>query len=466
MEVQAQGFEHRLAELEAQIDRLNVALQAWRDTQDHLHPMELRLTRLTDQCADILKQWTATGERHAQAVGELEARLTGWNEVETRLQREASSRFQSLERVIEQEWATLRHLHEEPARQLRAHADSLTEICVATAGNTQTGLERAEARLATLERDLHRRMDELARDLHGAVNELRHRTEATSLRGPSSPWSLDEVTRLHHELREGPAPPPRTNLNVPIEMPRVDRVDPPTTALTSRLSEPLFGEPSQPSTVVSFADTKPSDAAPVVEPARTTREDRLWYAAIAVLVLATGIAAAFATSFYRQAGTAAARASQAQQQAEDIATAADQRIEAARQDAATRIAQARETASKAQVTSDVLAAPDLIRFNLSGGEATSRISAQVLWSRSRGMVFSGSRLPAAPAGTTYQIWLITLNGPAVNAGTFTPDESGRATTATDSPPSGPRPITGVRVTIESTPGAPEPSGTIVLARAP
>ncbi len=235
MELQAQGFEHRLGELEAQIDRLNAALQHWRDAQDHLRPMEQRLTQLTDQCADILKQWTATGERHAVAVGELEARLTGWNDVETRLQRDASSRFQALERVIEQEWATLRHLHEEPARQLRAQAESLTEICVTTAGSAQTGLERAEARLATIERDLHRRMDELSRDLHAAVAELRHRSEASALRGPASPWSLDEVTRLHHELRDGA--PSRASLDV--TEPAV--VESPVTSLAPRAAAPMFG---------------------------------------------------------------------------------------------------------------------------------------------------------------------------------------------------------------------------------
>jgi hypothetical protein len=63
------------------------------------------------------------------------------------------------------------------------------------------------------------------------------------------------------------------------------------------------------------------------------------------------------------------RRPQAQQHAEEIASSADKRIEAARQDAATNIAQARETASKAQVTSDVLAAPDLVRFNLTVAKA-------------------------------------------------------------------------------------------------
>ncbi len=183
-----------------------------------------------------------------------------------------------------------------------------------------------------------------------------------------------------------------------------------------------------------------------------------------MLALAAGISVAFAMSFYRQAGTAAAQASQAQQHAEQIATAADQRIEAARKDAATSIAQARETASKAQVISDVLAAPDLVRFNLVGGEGADRSSAQLLWSRSRGMVFSGSRLPPPPAGSIYQIWLLSADS-AVSAGTFEPDASGRATSATDTPPNAPRPLTGVRVTLEPAPGRPAPSGAIVLARA-
>jgi hypothetical protein len=464
MELQAQGFEHRLGELEAQIDRLNAALQHWRDAQDHLRPMEQRLTQLTDQCADVLKQWSATGERHAVAVGELEARLTGWNEVETRLQREASSRFQALERVIEQEWATLRHLHEEPARQLRAQAESLTEICVTTAGSAQTGLERAEARLATIERDLHRRMDELSRDLHATVAELRHRNEASTLRGPASPWSLDEVTRLHHELRDGA--PARGNLTG--AEPAV--VESPVTSLAPRVTAPMFGSAIDGTPVQAVAEPRtatPDAASAPVDDAPAPRTDWRWYAAVAVLAVAAGISVVFAMSFYRQAGTAAAQASQAsqaQQHAEQIATAANQRIEAARQDAATSIAQARETASKAQVTSDVLAASDLVRFNLVGGEGANRSSAQLLWSRSRGMVFSGSRLPPPPAGSMYQIWLLSADR-AVSAGTFVPDGSGRATSATDTPPNAPRPLTGVSVTLEPAPGRQEPSGAIVLARA-
>src|SRR5262249_10086877 len=148
----------------------------------------------------------ATGERHAHAVGELETRLTGWNDFESRLQHDVTWRFKELERLIEQEWAALRRLHEEPARQLREQAESLAEICVNTAGSAQTGVERAEARLAKIEQDLHRRMDDLSRDLHVVAAQLREQTLAT-VRGPAGSWSLDAVTRLHQEIRDGAGAP-------------------------------------------------------------------------------------------------------------------------------------------------------------------------------------------------------------------------------------------------------------------
>jgi chromosome segregation ATPase len=194
---QAAGLEQRLGDLEAQIERLTLALARWRESEEHRQPVEHRLAELTEQCADVLRQWTVTSERHAHAVGELETRLTGWNDVETRLHRDATSRFQGLERTIEREWASLRHVHEAPVRELREQAETLTEISVNAAGSAQTGLERAEARLATLEHDLHRRIDELARDIHAVLAELRQHAPS-ALRSPASSWSLDEVTRLHH----------------------------------------------------------------------------------------------------------------------------------------------------------------------------------------------------------------------------------------------------------------------------
>ena len=136
---QVPELEQRLSELQAQIDRLSLSLHLWRQTQDHLQPMERRLAQLTDQCAETLDRWTVTGERHAQVVNELEARVTGWNDAEARLQHDASQRIQSLERLIEQEWTDLRRLHQEPLRELREQAASLGEVSAAAAQSAQAG---------------------------------------------------------------------------------------------------------------------------------------------------------------------------------------------------------------------------------------------------------------------------------------------------------------------------------------
>jgi hypothetical protein len=450
-------LEQRFVDLEAQIDRLNLMLQRWRETEDDREPVERRLAELTDQCAGILKQWTATSERYAQAVGELETRLTGWNDIETRLQRDATWRFQGLERTIEREWASLRLLHEEPARQLREQAESLTEICVNTAGSAQTGIERSEARLATLENDVHRRLDNLSRDLHAVLAELRQHG-GPALRSPASSWSLDEVTRLHHELRDGATVDENRSGVVEqrlVEGPTTSSAPPAASPLLESSGETPVATPIEPPDIARDND--------VGERAPSDRSAWKWYAAVAVLAIAMSVVAGFAWSFYRRANLAVERASEAQQHAERIASAANERIEAARQDAAAQITWARDAASKAQVTSDVLAASDLVRFNLVGGDTAVRTLAQLLWSRSRGMVFSASRMPPPPQGSIYQIWLLTVADP-ISVGTIAPDASGRATLATDSPPDAPRPIVGVRVTLEPAPGRPAPSGPTVLAR--
>jgi Anti-sigma-K factor rskA, C-terminal len=391
--------------------------------------LEAQIERLND----VLQHWTATSERHAHAVGELETRLTGWNDFESRLQRDVAWRFKELERLIEQEWASLRRLHEEPARQLREQAESLAEICVNTAGSAQTGVERAEARLAKIEQDLHRRMDELSRDLHVVASQLREQTLAT-VRGPAGSWSLDAVTRLHQEIRDGSGGP-----------------------------SPERSTPARPvargGTVLDVNNRRAETEEP--QPAERSR----WtsYAAIAMLTITAASAGGVAWTFYSKAKLASEQATRAQNRAEEIATAAGERIDAARHDAAAQIAAAHDTAAKAQITGDVLAAPDLIRFSLAGENGGVRASAQVLWSRSRGLVFSASRLPPAPVDHVYEVWLVTTAGDAISAAIVTPDGSGRVTSATDRPPDAP-PVSGVRVTLEPAPGSAAPTGPTVLAR--
>jgi len=435
-------------------DRLTSTLQESESTGEPSHPVEQHLADLAERCADIVRQWAATSARHALAVNELESKLSSWNDVSARLQRDATGRFQDLERLIEHEWASLRRLQEEPVRQLRDQAESLTEICVSTAGSTQTGIERAEARLALLEKDLHRRMDDLSRDVHAVLDELRQQNTAT-VRSASSSWALEEVTRLHNEIRDGAGAGKNR-----VRDESIPDAPPAPLALL-----PAPGPAQSAGDMRRGTSTEPWDADQrqlSAEPDPGDRRKRL--AAIAAFALVIAIGGGLSVLFYNRASVAAEQAAVARQRAEVMSNATNDRIDAARRDAAAQIELARGAASRAQITGDVLAAPDLMRFNLIGAEGTARASAQLLFSRTRGMVFSGSRLSPPGPGNVYQIWLLTATDP-ISAGTIAPDDSGRATLATDRPPDVPRPITGVRVTVERAPGRQTPSEQTVLFRA-
>lgn len=477
---QVPELEQRLSELQAQIDRLSLSLHLWRQTQDHLQPMERRLAQLTDQCAEILDRWTATGERHAQVVTELETRMSGWNEAEARLQQDAAQRIQSLERLIEREWSDLRRLHQEPLRELREQAASLGEVSMAAAQSAHAGVERAEARLAAIETDLHRWMGELARQIQTAVSDARGRAD-----GPAWPsttrqtsWPLDGVMRLHEQLRQGDdqevvveTPPPAAGTVDVRTIP--EPPESPTSPASAKLPEsPLLAESHM------ADDTNLSERINALERAvtdgktelletaeRRERTTRAWQWAAVVLAVGAVLAAGFAWQSQRQAQLASSRIGEVERQSQRVRDAADQQIAASRETAAREMAQARETAARAETIAGVLAAPDLVRYNLVGQPPGPFRSGQMLWSRSRGLVFSGSRLPAPPPNSTYQLWLLT-SGEPVSAATFLPDPAGRVTIALDTAPSVPRPVLSASVTIEPSGGSASPSGDILLTRTP
>lgn len=161
---------------------------------------------------------------------------------------------------------------------------------------------------------------------------------------------------------------------------------------------------------------------------------------------------------------ASARVVAAEQQVVNTTQTANREVAAARQDADRQIAEARQLAQRAETVGVILTAPDLIRFNLTSGE-TNGSSAQLLWSRTRGLVLSGSRLPAAPPESTYQLWLVT-DTQSVGAGLFVPDDAGRATLVVDAPPRVPGTVVGAAVTVEPSGGRTTPTGRTLLARFP
>ena len=112
-------------------------------------------------------------------------------------------------------------------------------------------------------------------------------------------------------------------------------------------------------------------------------------AAIAVVLLMVGLV--------RWVGgrldDAANRVASAEQQVVATTRLANEEVRSAREDANRQIGEARQLAQRAETVGVILAAPDLIRFNLTSTLADGS-SAQVLWSRTRGIVLSASRLPA------------------------------------------------------------------------
>ena len=118
-------------------------------------------------------------------------------------------------------------------------------------------------------------------------------------------------------------------------------------------------------------------------------------------------------------------------------------------------ARARVTTLEAQLS--VLSAPDTARVDLAGQPAAPSASARVFWSRSRGLVFTASNLPALPAGRVYQLWVLTDQPAPISAGLLTPDLDGRVTAVFPTSRDLPRPV-AMAVTLEPDGGVLSPTG--------
>ena len=425
MQVETNGeLEERLSNLQAQIEHLR------RASAGDPRVLEQRLARLTETGAEILRRWSATADRHAAAVSQFEAHLHDLSDAGTQLQKDASQRLADLERLIEQEWDALRQVHEVPVKQLVEQAANLTEVCIATANSAQQGFDRAEARLTTMETDFQRGASELTREIHMVLSELRaiSQTAPRQLPGETPAWPLEDVTRLHQQLRDAQGAGPTGSLRALPE------------------GSPAEAEPS-------FMSAPPE----------SPRNRILAGVAMGVAAILIVVAGAFIWRLEQDVSASAARVDETQRQLQLTSEAAARDISQKQDEAARQLAAAQELAARAQTIGDVLAAPDLIRYPLVGHDSLASASGQMLWSRSRGFVFSASNLPAPPQDSTYQMWLLTRGG-AVNGGIFIPDAAGRVTLA-DSPKV-PPPMLGAIVTMEPKGGSTTPSGEPLLARVP
>jgi len=421
------------SDLQTQVDHLSSPVRTWPETPERLPPIEQQLSQLVDRCTEILSRWSDVERRHSHAVAEVEERLSEWSAIENRLQQDSLQRMRELERSIGHEWKAIRQIHEEPVKQLREQAAALGETSVAAANLALRGFERAEARISALEATVQGRLNALSEEVHAALAELRRQGPPQGALGaPVAPFPLEGIVRIHDELRE-------THLPEPGVLPRG--------GLTDVLDHDTVAEPVR---VNPHGDEQPHGP----------RFRGLAIAAAAIGVIAFVV---LGINLQRSVNDAAARMTAAERQAQLTTDAANRQIAEARAEAEKQISAARETARQAQIVGNVLAAPDLTRFNLVPTDQASAAYAQVLWSRSRGLVLSASRLPALPSGMTYQAWFITSGDP-VGAGTLVADAEGRATLALDTPANFQRAVTGVIVTTEHTPNQSAPAGETVLRR--
>src|SRR5688572_15663766 len=352
------GLEQRLSRFEAQLDRFSLALHQW---QTH---------ERTPSGTDI------------------------------------DHRIRALEETLDREAHALRLMHEEPMKQLQAHAARLQELCA----NVQTVLAELQAR--------------------GGVP------------APATPkaaaWPLERVVHLHDELRRNgnasDQPPGLTNGN--------------------SADESAAANGGRQRSFIEAINTSVND----------DRQRRRFIAAGAAVVVALVVVVGVMLWVTSRLNDAATRVSSAEQQVATTTRLANEEVRAARNDANQQITEARQLAQRAETVSAVLTAPDLIRFNLTSTLADGS-SAQVLWSRSRGVVLSGSRLPGPGPEKTYQLWLVT-NGPSISAGVFAPDSTGRVTLVVDPPPKVPGPVMGAAITIEPEGGGQAPTGQMLLTRFP
>lgn len=346
-------------------------------------------------------------------------------------------RIKTIEQTLDREAHALRQLHEEPLKQLQAQAASLKDLCTA-ATTSVTGLDQAETRLAELQANVTVLVGDLSRTLQTLVTELQVRgITALSTQNQPAQWPLERVVHLHDELRRA----------------------------GNGGAAPLTAADGRRRAARTFATVPDETKTPIVP--EDNRFDVLKRKPVRIGLIIAGsllLGIGLVRWIEVRLNDASARVVEAERQVAATTHLANQEVTAARQNADRQIAEARQVAQRAETVGNILTAPDLIRFNLASTSEDGS-SAQLLWSRTRGLVLSGNRLPAAPPESTYQLWLVTSTQ-SIGAGLFVPDASGRATLVVDAPPRVAGPVVGAAVTVEPHGGRTAPSGRTLLARFP
>src|SRR3990172_2039647 len=141
----------------------------------------------------------------------------------------------------------------------------------------------------------------------------------------------------------------------------------------------------------------------------------------------------FSVYLYSRVSEAGKRGAAAEQETLQVRQVVTTEIGLVREAFRSATADAASAAARTERVVHVLAAADLQRFELRGERGAPAASGQALWSPSRGLVLTATRLPPAPPGQIGQAWLVTSRG-SLSLGFVSPDGQGRFTSAFDAPP--------------------------------
>jgi anti-sigma-K factor RskA len=169
--------------------------------------------------------------------------------------------------------------------------------------------------------------------------------------------------------------------------------------------------------------------------------------------LAAAAAAVVAVAFWSQATSLQTRLADADTRLADLS----RRLDSSER----RLQESTNETSAVRQRLAVLTAADAIELRLVGQPPARQSSARAFVSRTRGVLFAASNLPALPAGRTYQIWYLTRGAP-ISAGLVQPDAQGNATESFGVPADLAAPA-GMAVSLEPDGGVPAPTGAIYLA---
>jgi len=108
----------------------------------------------------------------------------------------------------------------------------------------------------------------------------------------------------------------------------------------------------------------------------------------------------------------------------------------------------------------LLSAPDLQTLKLAGKGGAPDATGRAFISRTKGLLFSASKLPPLAEGSTYQLWMLSRKDP-VSAGQVRPAQDGSVTAAFD-PLTAMPDVTGFAVSVEPEAGSPKPTSDFIL----